>query len=220
MSKKTPALTKVEKTKKVPKAKTEKVPKPPKESKASGKPGPKPGELAVTAECPYCGGKAHRKAVQPIAGQMLRRHYCVTGCGHYHYRHPETEEIVDVGTPRVCKVHNGEAAEQIESLKAQLKEARKANSTTKIVPVDPISTLAQHLGIDPASLVFTTKNDSGRPQARVNCLSAADIAALPTEDDRNNVQRLHRALLTIQAVIGVYREMAQASLKSAKKKVQ
>lgn len=201
------------------------------------KPGPKPGHNLTKVECPYCGGKAHRKAVQTLKGVgTYRRHYCADGCGHYHYRDVDTNDIVEVGVgPRECKLHSVKTDDTKDD-DAEIKRLRNAIDKMKKELAKPITVasivetslvnvhfeneLAASLGIDAAALVFTAKNDSGRPRALVNCLSAGDIAALSSDEDRDNVQRLHRALLTTQACIGVYREKAQASIKSAKTKIQ
>lgn len=221
------------------------------------KPGPKPGSNGVPVECPYCGGKCYRKAVQKIKGEAkpYRRYYCVDGCGHYHYRDTETNEIAEVGNgPRECRYHNVEAGGEMNTLRAEIQKLRKARKTDTteerdadrnlieavsrklgekdyniiLELIDSLSDavietsasfetkLAQTLGIDPQALKFTAKNDSGRPRALVNCLSEADIALFATEEDRETVERLHRALLTVQACIGVYRERTQLIAKAIK----
>ena len=143
-------------------------------------------------ECPYCGGKAHRKAVQRLRGEdkPYRRHYCVDGCGHYHYRDLDTNEHVDVGPgPKECRLH--------------------VNRPVEFLDVTPFEQkMAVELGIDPDTLVFTSMMESGRPRVIANCLSELDIAALPVTD-WETVRRLHKALLTAQACLNAYRERAK-----------
>lgn len=172
----------------------------------------------VKIPCPYCGGRCHRKAVQTIKGVgAYRRHYCVDGCGHYHYRDVETDAVVEVGNgPRECRLHpRGDEGlnEQIETLKRQLAEARGAlkvsvDSANETKQVDPVSEIAANLGITPDLLTFTSVVN-GNPRAIVLCLSDAEFAALETDEDREAVKTLHRALLTTQAAIKAYREKAK-----------
>ena len=171
----------------------------------------------VKIPCPYCNGRCHRKALQQLKGVgTFRRHLCVDGCGHYHYRHPETDAVVEVGTVRDCRLHprgdEGLVAE-IETLKRQLAEARgvivvAVDSANETKQVDPITEIAANLGIDTESLEFTSVVN-GNPRAIVLCLSDAELDALETDEDRETVQTLHRALLTTQAAIKVYRDKAK-----------
>ncbi len=159
------------------------------------KPGPKPDTMRTVAACPFCGGKAHRKAVQHIKGAgAYRRMYCADGCGHYHYRDVETDMVVDVGQgPRECRLH-------------------RVNQVN-VVPFE--EKIAKDLGIDTSNLWFTAKNDSGRPRALVNCLSQADIAML-TPEEGETIKYLHEALLTVQACIGVFRKRAEVATRLVK----
>lgn len=149
----------------------------------ASKPGPTKGFKRETSSCPYCGGTAHRKAKQTLKGLgTYRRMYCADGCGHYHYRDVDTHEVVKVGKgPREVYWSRSGTVEQ---------ETAKA------------------LGIDVAELAFTSIVE-GRPRAIVNCLSEDDLAALPTDEDRETVRKLQTALLTVQACLKVYRARVQ-----------
>ncbi|MBU6231798.1 hypothetical protein KGP36_03950 [Patescibacteria group bacterium] len=110
--------------------------------------------------------------------------YCADGCGHYHYRDVDTDEVVNIGKgPRIAKLPQSHANGSFD-------------------------TLAGELGINVGALRFTAKNDSGRPRALVNCLSDADIESLP-ESDQTTVKALHRQLLTVAACIGEFRKRAK-----------
>lgn len=189
------------------------------------KPGPKPGTLTETNVCPYCGGTAHRKAVQKLKGEpkAYRRMYCANGCGHYHYRDIKTNEVVEVGAgPRVPDFYrtpdteDRQADKQFIGVVSRLLGEKDYNLLIErlsevlngvVESTEPFEVkLADALGIDVASLRFTADDGKGRPRALVNCLSDADIALLPTEEDRETVERLHRALLATQACIKVYKD--------------
>src|SRR3990167_1860256 len=118
------------------------------------------------AECPYCGGNCHRKAIQKLKSEAkpYRRMYCADGCGHFHYRDVDTDEIVKVGQgPRVAKFERDALNVAPAPLPAFL------------LPSDPLDTIAKELDIDPTTLMFTAKGSSGRPRAIVNALSDEDI---------------------------------------------
>lgn len=191
------------------------------------KPGPKIGVLKVTSPCPYCGEPAHRKAVQHVKGAgPLRRMYCANGCGHYHYRDVETNEVVEAGKgPRVSPFHSyadaeiGKLRDELKTTRQALKRAESALRTASKEPKptegDWLFELADTLGIDPGTLKFTADDGKGRPRALVNCLSDAD-KTLFDRDGAETVEKLHITLLTVQACIRAFKEKAATLAKSAK----
>lgn len=189
------------------------------------KPGPKAGVLRVTSPCPYCGEAAHRKAVQNIKGVgPLRRMYCASGCGHYHYRDVQTNEVVEAGKgPRVSPLFKAPDADAVSlaELEAELKKARQAlkrkeselRQAEKAVQApaperDWLFDLADTLGIDPGKLEFTSIVE-GAPRVIARCMSDEDITKLD-QGGREAVEKLHIVLLTTQACINAYKALAKS----------
>ena len=155
------------------------------------------------AECPYCGGNCHRKALQRLKGEPkpYRRMMCADGCGHFHYRNPDTDEVVQVGRgPRVPEW----ARKQTEPLPAFLTPIVPAQSNGGIT----LETIAADLGIVSAELTFTSFRPNGRPRISLDGWSTEEIEKSP---EGATIGRVQQDLLTAITILKTYRDRVVGS---------